>query len=262
MIGSKKALAYIRYTSRSRETSIPELLESSSIIPSEPSLVIPQKPPSTIPQESSLDIPQKSIQDIPQEPSQELPQEPSQPIRQELSQPIRQETSQPIPQETSVWRELLNLGVKIAAISIVFTLIFTFLYGLHRGQDPDMAPMIKDGDLLMFYRLDKDYAIGDLLVLDFHGARQARRVVARAGDIVDITEDGLIINGAIQQEPEIYQQTRRYEDGVSFPLTVGEGQVFVLGDSRENATDSRVYGPVNTDDTLGTVITVLRRRHM
>ena len=164
------------------------------------------------------------------------------------------------PPTPSVWRELGLLAIKIAVISIGFALIFTFLYGLHRNTDPDMSPMVKDGDLVLFYRLGKDFAIGDLLVLDFQGQRQIRRVVARAGDTVDITENGLIINGAMQHEPEIFQQTWRYAGGVDFPLTVGEGQVFVLGDARENAIDSRVYGPVNTRDTLGMVITVMRRR--
>jgi len=159
-----------------------------------------------------------------------------------------------------VARELLPLLIKIVAILAVATLVFTFLYGLTRNTDPDMAPAVKDGDLVLFYRLDKDYAIGDLLLLGFQGNQQVRRVIAKAGDTVDITEAGLVINGAIQQEPGINQTTRRYQDTVSFPLTVGQGQVFVLGDSRENATDSRVYGPVNTDDTLGTVITIIRWR--
>ena len=160
----------------------------------------------------------------------------------------------------SVWQELGSLAFKIVVICISFMLIFTFLYGFQRSTDLSMAPMIRDGDLLLFYRLDKDYAIGDLLLLDFQGERQVRRVVARAGDTVDITEDGLIINGGLQHEPEIFQETWRYASGVSFPLTMGEGQVFVLGDARESATDSRVYGPVNTEDTLGKVITVIRRR--
>ena len=166
------------------------------------------------------------------------------------------------PRPTSVWRELGALGIKIIAIAIAFAAIFTFVYGFHRNTDPDMAPMVKTGDLVLFYRLDRDYAIGDLLVLDFQGERQVRRVVAGAGDTVDITDDGLIVNGAIQQEPEIYQETWRYENGAVFPLTVGADQVFVLGDARENATDSRVYGPVDTRDTLGTIITVIRRRNL
>ena len=160
----------------------------------------------------------------------------------------------------SVWRELGLLAIKLAVITIGFVLIFTFLYGFHRNTDPDMAPMVKDGDLVLFYRLGKNFAIGDLLLLDFQDERQVRRVIAKAGDVVDITENGLIINGAMQHEPEIFQQTWRYANGVTFPLTIGEGQVFVLGDARENAIDSRVYGPVNTSDTLGTVITVIRRR--
>jgi signal peptidase I len=122
--------------------------------------------------------------------------------------------------------------------------------------------MIKDGDLIMFYRLDKNYAIGDILVLKYRGEYQTRRVVAKTGDIVDVTESGLSVNGVIQHEPEIYQQTSRYENDISFPLTVGENQFFVLGDARENATDSRVYGPVDARDTLGKVITVISRRNL
>jgi len=161
----------------------------------------------------------------------------------------------------SIWRELGGLGIKIAVICIACLLIFTFFYGFHRIADPDMAPMVRTGDLVLFYRLGRDYAIGDLLLLDFQGERQVRRVAARAGDTVDFTEGALTLNGAVQQEPEIFQQTWRYETGVSFPLTVGSGQVFVLGDAREGAIDSRVYGPVDVEDTLGTVITVLRRRN-
>ncbi|MCL2287091.1 MAG: signal peptidase I [Firmicutes bacterium] len=160
----------------------------------------------------------------------------------------------------SVWRELGALVIKIVIVAISFTLIFTFIYGFHRNTDPDMIPMVQDGDLLLFYRLNKNYAAGDLLLLDFRGQRQIRRVVASAGDTVDIVENGLVINGALKHEPEIFQETWRYDNGLTFPLTVGEGQVFVLGDARERAADSRVYGPVNTSDTLGTVITVIRRR--
>jgi signal peptidase I len=181
----------------------------------------------------------------------------------DATQPKEKETpkkQQVLPAARSVWWELGSLAVKIVLIFTSFMLIFTFMYGFHRNTDPDMAPMVKEGDLILFYRLDRDYAIGDLLLLDFQGERQVRRVVARAGDTVDIGEGGLIINGGLQNEPEIFQQTWRYENGVSFPLTVGEGQVFALGDARENATDSRVYGPVDTEDTLGEVITVIRRR--
>ena len=68
---------------------------------------------------------------------------------------------------------------------------------------------------------------------------------------MDITEDGLLVNGSPQQEPGIYEETKRYAEGMDFPVTLQDGEVFVLGDAREDATDSRVYGTVRVEDTLG-----------
>jgi signal peptidase I len=166
----------------------------------------------------------------------------------------------PPPQEP-LWKDLSRLAAKVACIALAFTLLFTFLFGLIRCREPSMAPAVKDGDLVLFYRYTKSgYLPQDALVLRQGGRSQVRRVVATAGDTVDITEDGLVVNGALQQEPGIYQKTERYQEGVDFPLTVPEGQVFVLGDSREGAADSRLYGCVKIKDTLGKVTAVIRRR--
>jgi len=201
-------------------------------------------------------------------PAEEMSEIVKMPESTKTSETVKTPEAQEIPQQQtrsrapSVWKELAALAIKIMVIALVSVLIFTFLYGFHQNTDPDMRPMVQTGDLVLFYRLNRDYSIGDLLLLDFQGERQVRRVVARAGDTVDFADGELIINGSVQQESSIFQQTWRYETGVSFPLTVGDGQVFVLGDAREGATDSRLYGPVNKDDTLGTVITVIRRRHL
>jgi signal peptidase I len=161
----------------------------------------------------------------------------------------------------SLLRELAGLGIKIAIIAIVLIMTFTFVFGLHRNLDGDMFPMVKSGDLVMYYRLDKDYSIGDLLLLNFNGETQVRRVIAKEGDVVDIDEQGLKINDSWQQEINIYQETWQYEEGIEFPITIRPGQLFVLGDARENATDSRIYGPVDAKDTLGTVVSIIRQRN-
>lgn len=166
------------------------------------------------------------------------------------------------PAQPSLLMELLFLLAKIAVIVLAFVLMFTFMFGLCRNHDASMVPAVKDGDLVMFYRLDKDYAAQDLLALEFERKKQVRRVIATAGDTVDITDEGLLVNGALQQESEIYSSTKRYEAGVEFPLTVGEGEVFVLGDSRGNAADSRIYGTVKNKDTLGKVMLILRWREV
>ena len=182
----------------------------------------------------------------------------------EVSKPeaARQKSPQkPSAQLPSIWKELLFLLAKVASIALVFAVLFTFLFGIIRYQDPSMAPAIKDGDLVLFYQYTSvGYLPQDVIVLKNNGQRQVSRVVATAGDTVDITEDGLVINGALQQEPEIYQKTERYQEGVSFPLTVPEEQVFVLNDSRTGAADSRIYGCVKIEDTVGKVMTIIRRR--
>jgi len=161
-----------------------------------------------------------------------------------------------------IWRELGALALRIVAIISAAFLLFTFVYGAHYNVDPNMNPLVRDGDLVIFSRWDKNYRAKDLLLLDFQGVRQVRRVVATAGDTVDITENGLVINGGLQQERDIYRKTERYAEGIDFPVTLKEGEVFVLGDARDGVTDSRVYGPVNTRDTLGKVVTIVRRRNL
>ena len=161
----------------------------------------------------------------------------------------------------SVWKDLLYLLIKIASIVLALLLTFTFLFGAIRYQEPSMAPAIKNGDLVIYYRFSGvGYLPQDVIVLDYNGQRHTRRVVATAGDTVDINDAGLLVNGALQHEPEIFQKTEQYQEGVSFPLTVPEGQVFVLGDSRTGSADSRIYGSVQIEETHGKVMTVIRRR--
>ena len=75
-----------------------------------------------------------------------------------------------------------------------------------------------------------------------------------------ITKDGLMINGATQISQDIYFDTTQFQNGVDFPITVGEGQIFVLGDNRPEASDSRIYGCINVKDVKGKAIAVIRTR--
>lgn len=173
-------------------------------------------------------------------------------------QPKRPPTRRP----PSVLKELVLLVMKIAIILTLFAITFTFVYGIHWVAGPHMSPMVNDGDLVVFFRLGRDYEIGDLTLVDFEGGRHVLRVIAQEGDRVDFTPHGLTVNGAHIHEPMIFQNTHRLETAVEFPLTVGAGEFFLLGDARETAIDSRAFGSVHGADTLGTVITVIRRRGM
>ena len=148
-------------------------------------------------------------------------------------------------QETTIAQDLVQLLLKIVLLILVVFLIFTFLYGIVRINDISMKPSIKDGDVAVFEKDDKT---------------TTGRVVAVAGDTVDITKDGLKINGAEQISQDIYFDTTQFKSGVDFPLTVKEGQVFILGDNRPKASDSRIYGCIDLKDIRGKVIAIIRNR--
>lgn len=166
-------------------------------------------------------------------------------------------------QRPSLLSDLLFLLLKIGIIALFVVIIFTFFFGIVQVRDNAMDPAVKDGDLVIYYRLDKNYVANDLAVLEKQGKTQVRRVVGIDGDKIDINRDnGLEINGYPQQEDNIYTETLPVVGKTKFPLTVGTEQVFVLGDNRKYAVDSRTYGCVDKSDTKGKVIAVIRRRNL
>ncbi len=156
----------------------------------------------------------------------------------------------------------LLLLLKIAFAAMFLLLVFTTIYGLEVTKDDSMKPSIREGDIVLYYRLDKDYMARDLVLVKEGKDRYVRRVIACEGDKVDMNEDGILINGYAQQEDYIYTDTEAMVDGIEYPLTITNGQVFVMGDDRPTSRDSRLYGPVDIKSaTKGKVLIVIKRRH-
>lgn len=159
--------------------------------------------------------------------------------------------------------------LKLVGFLLVLWVLFFVLIGIMRVPGADMYPRLDSGDMILFYRLDKDVRAQDVIVVEkevptLHGEQlMVLRVVAVAGDTVEISDsNSLVINGNTMIESNIFYPTPRYEGFTEYPLTLGEGECFVLADSRNGGTDSRFFGPVTRDEILGTVITVVRRNNL
>ena len=101
--------------------------------------------------------------------------------------------------KNSLAYDLLMLAAQIAAIVLGAVVVFSFVFGLMRVTDPSMEPRFQDGDLVLFYRLDKRYTSRDVIVFEHNGLLTSGRVVASGGDTVNIDSQGLIVNGSYQQ---------------------------------------------------------------
>jgi signal peptidase I len=155
---------------------------------------------------------------------------------------------------------ILAFVVKLGVVCLTLWLIFTFVFGIRQMHGETMYPKLRDGDLILYSRMEKDYYIGDVVVFDVNGETRVARIVAQGGDVVEVNENGqLLVNGDVQQE-EIFYPTEPEILGVKYPYTVEEGSYFMLCDYRTISEDSRYYGAVSQEDFYGKVITLLRRR--
>jgi len=158
--------------------------------------------------------------------------------------------------ERRAWRRLLGKALLLGGGA---WFLMNFVFGIVQCGDEGMRPAVCAGDAVLYSRL-RFPRPGETAVIRSGGRTLLARVVAAAGDEVDITEQGLLINGACQQEPGIAEKTFPLESEVRYPLRIPEGRVFLLGDHRSKAVDSRIYGSMGGAAVQGTAIAVLRTR--
>ena len=82
-----------------------------------------------------------------------------------------------------------------------------------------------------------------------------KRVVAVAGDTVDVHDGAFWINGEKETGDYINGETYPEEGNVEYPITLHLGQFFALGDNREVSIDSRTIGPVSETQARGKIFT-------
>lgn len=151
-------------------------------------------------------------------------------------------------------RELYEWVQALVYSVLAVVLLFTFVIRLIGVDGSSMEPTLKHGDRLLVLNslLYNDYKYGDVVVLrkdTFLQEPVVKRVIATENQTVDIDFDAgeVYVDDVLLDEDYIYELTYT-DEGMSFPLTVPEGSIFVMGDNRNHSTDSR-------DTRLGTVDT-------
>lgn len=150
----------------------------------------------------------------------------------------------------------------IFVVAIILT-IYMLLFRVVVVVGPSMYDTLIDGDrvLLLSSTVYSQPKQGDIVVCSKdsfdNGNCFIKRVIATEGQEVNIDfRTGVIkVDGVVLEEDYIYSPTFR-DEGIVFPLIVEEGHVFVLGDNRENSTDSRspLIGQVDVRQIVGKAI--------
>ncbi len=141
-----------------------------------------------------------------------------------------------------LWREV----VETLLLALVAFVLLRLAVQNYRVEGPSMEPTLNDGQFLLVnklaYRFGKPQR-GDVIVFRYpHDPKRSfiKRVIGLPGDQLEIVDGELQINGSPLVESYVVQGSR-----YSYPLTTIEAaQVFVLGDNRNNSSDSRRWGGV------------------
>ena len=154
----------------------------------------------------------------------------------------------------------LNIGITSFVLVSICLIFYFFIGWFYRVDSNDMFPNIQDGDLLVYTKLSDFYA-KDIVVYEVAGETRVGRVFGVAGDSVTIREDGyLMLNNSLPYEVNIFYPTTLSNSSLTFPLTVSEGNVFILGDCRTSAKDSRHFGEIPLSSVKGKVVLLLLRQ--
>jgi signal peptidase I len=134
-----------------------------------------------------------------------------------------------------VFRSTIYLLLVAAAIAI---LVVTLWMPVIEIYGKSMTPTLDSGQIVVLVKTS-NYKTGDVIAFYYNNKILVKRVIAQAGDWVDITQDGnVIVNGKELDEP--YVSEKAYgECDIKLPYQVPDDRVFVMGDHRSVSVDSR-----------------------
>lgn len=156
-------------------------------------------------------------------------------------------------------KEILSTSIYLLVVMVLTFMVVTYVGQRAKVQGGSMEPMLHDGDNLIVDKLS--YRFGDpqrfdIIMFPFRYKEKTyyiKRIIGLPGETVYIDQEGVIyINGEVLRE--FYGKEIITDPGRAFePITLGEDEYFVMGDNRNNSSDSRdpVVGNIHRDELIG-----------
>ena len=141
--------------------------------------------------------------------------------------------------------------IVVAAIAVIIAFIFLPVLRITNGHN--MEPGLQPGDMVILLKT-REVKTGEICAFYFNNKLLLRRIIAREGDTVEIDEMGYVkVNGEILEEDAYISEHALGQCDIEFPFNVPTGQIFVLGDNRDYALDSRAtnFGCIAQDEIYG-----------
>lgn len=151
-----------------------------------------------------------------------------------------------------VLRSTVYTLIIVAAVAILVATLWMPVLQIYGSS---MNETLQDGDIVLSVK-DSNMKSGDIIAFYYNNKILVKRVIAQAGDWVNIDADGNVyVNDVMLEEPYISNKAFG-ECDIELPYQVPENRIFVMGDHREVSIDSRsiTVGCVAEEQIVGKLV--------
>ena len=153
---------------------------------------------------------------------------------------------------SKVLRNTLYTLITVAAVAV---LVATLWMPIFQTSGSSMTPTLSENNFVVALKT-KNLQQGDIAAFYINNKILVKRVIAKSGDWVSISSDGIVsVNGKVLDEPYI-DQPALGDTNISYPYQVPEKRYFVMGDHRSVSVDSRnsTVGCISDEDIVGKIV--------
>lgn len=151
-----------------------------------------------------------------------------------------------------VFRSTVYTLVVVAAVAVLIATLWLPVLQIYGSS---MTPNLEEGDIVVSVK-SREYEPGEIVAFYYNNKILIKRVIATAGDWVDIKEDGTVyVNEEKLDEPYLSEKALG-ECDITLPYQVPESRIFVMGDHRSVSVDSRskTVGCVAEEQIVGKLV--------